>query len=435
MSDVLKCLNLSKEKVYQYAQQINRMGSWVYWCDTEQGWWSDEVFEIYGRPQTAEFSKELFLSRIHPEDYKTFMETWQKALEGTPFQIVHRIDVNGEILWLEEKGEPVDDFVTGQKFIVGTVQDITGTKKQQEYRQSKQLEFQTIVCGISNQKEIEENSNHLQSSFSMDKLKLEFISGLTHEFKTPVHMILSSLQILTLKMSMEDQEHYINYYKKFCDYIEHNAYKILRLTTNLLNSTKIENGFLELNFEVCDFKLLIEECVNSADIYAAAKGIKINILSYIKAGQNIYCDRDKIDCIMLNLLSNAIKYTNNGGKVDVILTENEQNLVVEVSDNGSGISKELLPHIFEKYRTAKSRLIKNCDGGGLGLCITKALVELHGGKITVHSIEKEGSTFRFTLPKTYKNCAPRGGYIAKNSKNSTHRALVKMEMSDLKECN
>ncbi|MBC8545783.1 PAS domain S-box protein [Clostridiaceae bacterium NSJ-31] len=291
-----------------------------------------------------------------------------------------------------------------------------------------------IARDITNQKQIEARNLELERSFAMEKLKSEFFANLSHEFKTPINIILSSLQLLTMKLKRSGTGDWSEDYKKLCSYIEQNSYKLLRLTANLVDSTRIDNSHLALRLERCEIIPAVQESVASALPYAETKGITISFAASLQEGTSIDCDRDMVDRILLNLLSNAIKNTPEGGKIQVLVSASEKEIEVAVKDNGGGIPIELLPYIFERFCTTRlGGLVRRSDGGGLGLSICKALVEMHHGVISAENNPDGGATFRFTLSRSLHGGEPVGGVatLKQNLSRDNHLKRAQIELSDL----
>lgn len=255
-----------------------------------------------------------------------------------------------------------------------------------------------IARDVTRQRCMEEEKIALEKSMELEKLKTEFFSNLSHEFKTPLNIILSSVQLLQMKIERtgteQDQD-----YLRLGQYIQQNAYKLLRLTTNLLDSTKLESGYMSLFPEQGDIIDGVQAIVQSAEPYAAAKKIRLRFAAHLRHSPLLLFDSEKVDRILLNLLSNAIKHTPSGGVIQVGMEDTADYIVVSVSDDGPGIAPELLPGVFGKFRMPDTGLIRNGEGSGLGLSIAKALVEMHGGEIGVSSALGEGCVFRFTLSR------------------------------------
>lgn len=295
-------------------------------------------------------------------------------------------------------------------------------------------ETQKIIAvgrDVTEQREIEARNLELEKTIALEKLKSEFFANMSHEFKTPLNIIISSLDLIKLKLSREGKEKYEEMYRKFFDYAYQNCYKLLRLTANLLDSSRIESKYYEARLSKCDFAPLLDEIVESTRGYAAAKNVNIRFQSRIESDGIAYCDVDKIDRIMLNLISNAIKYNRQGGDILVTLSEDLQYYKVAVKDTGMGVPENVLPLIFDKYRMAESGLTRSSDGSGVGLFIAKSLVEMHGGTISVESEAGKGSRFTFTIDKGLAGRAgPINGADVK-SFSEMRKSRIKIEMSNI----
>lgn len=292
-----------------------------------------------------------------------------------------------------------------------------------------------IARDVTDQRQMEALNTALEDSIAVEKMKSQLFAGISHEFKTPLNIILSSLDLLRMKSQQENPALYESSYAKYMNYAYENCFKLLRLATNLLDASRMESNYYQINPVRCELSSLLREIVASARVYAEASGIR---LSYHPARQEetwLYCDEDGIDRIVLNLISNAIKNTAPGGGIDVYFQEEESVCRVTVADNGQGISPELLPCVFEKFRTEATAMSGRQGGTGLGLSLVKTLVQLHGGWITAESEPGKGSRFSFTIAK---NLLPiddggspaRGGCLEAQRLNLA--AHVKMELSNLK---
>ena len=261
---------------------------------------------------------------------------------------------------------------------------------------------------ITKEKIEEEERKKLEESIKLESIKNEFFANISHEFKTPINIILGNMQLLNKNIEYNK----IQYNKetnlvKYVDSIKQNSYRLLRLVNNLIDMTRIDTGFYNINLGNYDIVKVIEDITMSVTQYTEGKGIELIFDTNIEE-LLIACDPDKIERIMLNLLSNAIKYSSVGGKIFVDLKYLNNKVAISVKDSGIGISKEKIDLIFERFGQANNSLIDRCKGSGIGLSLVKSLVELHEGKIYVKSKEKIGSTFTFELPNRlienkYKN--------------------------------
>ncbi|MBP3917250.1 HAMP domain-containing sensor histidine kinase, partial [Clostridium sp.] len=227
----------------------------------------------------------------------------------------------------------------------------------------------------------------------------EFFANISHEFKTPLNIILISLQVIGQNLNNNNIIIANDFnFNKYTASIKQNSYRLLRLANNLIDITKIDTGHYEIHKKNCNIISIIEDITLSVAQYVNYKNIELLFDTTVEE-LIICCDPDKIERIMLNLLSNAIKYTNSNGTINVNIDTTDTNVIISVKDTGIGISKENQSIIFERFMQVDDTLTRKCEGSGIGLSLVKSLVEMHGGKIAVYSIEGIGSEFTFTLPK------------------------------------
>lgn len=237
----------------------------------------------------------------------------------------------------------------------------------------------------------------------IDKLKeqeafrREFIGNLAHELRTPIFSIQGYILTL-LEGGLEDDS--INV--KFLERASKGVDRMTNILEDLDTITKIESERVKINKKNIDMKDLAEEILESFEIKAKEKKIKLKLDSNDLDTVMVFCDRDKIGQVLTNLINNALNYGNEGGYVKVRFFDFEDHYLIEVADNGIGIEENHLPRLFERfYRVDKSR--SRHDGGtGLGLAIVKHIIEAHGQMISVRSTPGEGSTFSFTLQKAIR---------------------------------
>jgi Na+/proline symporter/signal transduction histidine kinase len=226
-----------------------------------------------------------------------------------------------------------------------------------------------------------------------DKLKDDFLSTVTHEIRTPLTAIKALSEILydNTELELEEKQHFLNTIIKETD-------RLSRLINQVLDLEKLESGKVNVVKEYINLNEIIDEVVESIAQLAKEKGIKIN-KSLADNLPDFQGDRDRLFQVMVNLLSNAIKFTTEGtGQIKIVADYINDNLQVNVIDDGSGISTKYQEVIFEKFYQAHDQTVKKPQGSGLGLAISKKIIELHDGKIWVESEEKKGSKFSFTIP-------------------------------------
>jgi signal transduction histidine kinase len=179
--------------------------------------------------------------------------------------------------------------------------------------------------------------------------------------------------------------------------MKQNCYRLLRLINNLIDITRIDSGFMKINLTRRNLISIIEDITLSVASYAESKGIEV-VFDTETEEKIVSCDPDKIERIMLNLISNSIKFTPKGGSIDVNVYDGEESILISVKDTGIGIPKDKLDVIFERFRQVDSSLQRPYEGSGIGLSLVKALVEAHGGSISVRSTLGEGTEFLVEFP-------------------------------------
>lgn len=230
-----------------------------------------------------------------------------------------------------------------------------------------------------------------------DKLKTQFFSNLSHELKTPLNIILASIQMIQSKQHGANNYEDYTYTNKYISMMKQNCYRLLRLINNLIDITRIDSGFLKLNFANYNIVSVIEDITLSVANYTESKGIELTFDTDVEE-KIIGCDPDKIERIMLNLLSNSIKFTPSDGSIFVNIFDKADKLCITVRDTGIGIPSDKLSVIFERFRQVDSSLQREYEGSGIGLSLVKALVEAHKGNIYVQSELGQGSEFTIELP-------------------------------------
>jgi len=218
-----------------------------------------------------------------------------------------------------------------------------------------------------------------------------FVQNISHELLTPLAAIAGHVANIK-ECAIEEVESW----RHSQDIIEQEVRRLTGLTSNLLLLSRLESG-VPLRLESTNVGGVVEEAVAGLLQMAQAKGIELTIQSPPRLPR-IPADRARIKQVFINLLDNAVKYCPEGSKVQVRLSTDAEDMVVEVADNGPGIPAEDLPHIFEKMYRVEKEGTRAVEGSGLGLSIVKRIVELHNGQIAVESAVGAGTTFRVRLP-------------------------------------
>lgn len=225
------------------------------------------------------------------------------------------------------------------------------------------------------------------------ELKDEFLYTVTHELRTPITSIRAMAELVYDHTEMSDEERL-----QFLSTIILECERLTRLISNVLDLEKYESGNMELNLAKEDLHAVIEESIASSRQLAEAKSVRL-FFDTANSLPSVWIDRDRITQVLINLLSNAIKFVKTGeGEVWITAYRLEQQIKINVSDNGPGIAKEEQERLFDKFYQAKNQIRKKPEGSGLGLAICKSIIDMHQGRIWVESEEGRGSRFVFTLP-------------------------------------
>ena len=225
-----------------------------------------------------------------------------------------------------------------------------------------------------------------------DRANDMFLAMLSHEMRTPLNAI--GLWLSILRQENVDEKHR----QEGLDVIERNTRAQVQLIDDVLDLSRIASGKLRMNIGACELAGVITAGVNAVRPAAEARGITINV-QLDPSASDALCDGVRIQQVVSNLVSNAVKFTPRGGRVDVTLSREQSNAQIQVSDDGQGISAELLPLVFDRFRQADSSTRRRLSGLGLELSVVKHVVEAHGGTVEATSPgEGKGSTFTVRLP-------------------------------------
>ncbi|EJT5917948.1 PAS domain-containing sensor histidine kinase [Clostridium perfringens] len=276
---------------------------------------------------------------------------------------------------------------------------------------------------------INDITNNIEKGNEMEKLRMEFFANISHEFKTPVNLIYSALQLLELKLKNNrdrDGDIYINYIKM----AKQNVFRLLKLINNLIDSTKLEAGFFNVNIKNHDIVSCVEDITMSICNFAEKN--KISITFDTEEEEKIIAfDFNHLERILLNVLSNAIKFNRENGNIDVYISFDDKYANISIKDTGIGIQKDKIDLLFHRFKKINNRLTKVNEGSGIGLYIAKELVKINGGDMIVNSELGEGTEFIIKLP-IKKNESKVLDEIALTSCEIENREeLYKVELSDI----
>jgi len=364
----------------ELAMDAANIGMWDWELDTDRMTWTRQTHLITGvaEPDFGGRAEELF-GRLLPADLDHAANFRREASQPDGVQQselqIRRPD--GSLRWIQNRAAIVSDAAGRAHRIVGTLRDVTRRRELEAEREAL-LNAERAARG---------------DLVAAGQAKDEFLATISHELRTPLNAILGWTALLqrprvdaaTMKDGLK--------------VIERNARAQTQLLGDLLDANQLMSGKLSLTFEPIDLNESVRATLDSMRVSIAARKCKIEA-QMAEAALPVMGDPVRLQQIISNLLSNAIKFTPQDGVISVATGTDGEMAWCEVRDNGEGIAAEFLPHIFEKFRQADSGSARRFAGLGLGLAITKQLVESHGGSITVHSEGRgKGAKFRVRVPR------------------------------------
>jgi signal transduction histidine kinase len=223
----------------------------------------------------------------------------------------------------------------------------------------------------------------------LDRLKSDFIAIASHELRTPLGLILLYAAMLREQMGDAGGQQ--------LDAVLRAAMRLRHIMETMLNLRYLETGEMELSPELFDLRTEVQDACEDYGTIAETGGL--TLATDLPAEEiSILADREKVRVVLDNLISNAVKFTPSGGRVQISLARQEDEVEVSVADTGIGISSEDLDRIFDRFYQVEDHMTRRHGGMGLGLSIVKGLVELHGGRVSVESVLGQGSRFAISLP-------------------------------------
>lgn len=337
---------------------------------------SDAIHDLFGlSPEDVYEDAIKLFSVIHPDDYDGFITALQKStLDLSPFSPEYRVKLaDGTVRWLLGNALP-ERNANGSTLWHGFFTDITERKYQDQLLQQRNVDLEIATSAA-------EEANLAKSVF---------LSRMSHELRTPLNAILGYAQLLEAGTPpLTETQH-----KRLTPIIKSGWY-LLQLINEILDLDAIESGNLGLSPEALSVQDVLLECQVLVQVQADKESIQLDFISCDSAW-SVYVDKTRIKQVLLNLLSNAIKYNREQGRVTVQCHQTSGHIHICIKDNGEGMSAEQLAQLFKPFnRLGQENGYK--QGTGIGLVVTKALVEQMGGSISVESTVGVGSEFHVKL--------------------------------------
>jgi len=296
----------------------------------------------------------------------------------------------------DTRSEMAVPMISGDKVIgVFDIQsDVTGYFSQEDANIYTTLALQVAVA-LQNARLYQEQSATVAQLRELDRLKSSFLANMSHELRTPLNSILGFADVMLEELDGPLTENMNN----DLGLIYKNGQHLLHLINDVLDMAKIESGKMNLNIEKFNLQEIIEEVTSITSTMASEKNLALFIEPDSDHEVEINADKIRLRQVMINLINNSIKFTEKG-KIAIHVAREENNVLISVKDTGIGIPMELLESVFQEFTQVDTTTTRKVGGTGLGLPISRRLIQMHGGRLWAESsgIDGEGSTFYVFLP-------------------------------------
>jgi signal transduction histidine kinase len=292
------------------------------------------------------------------------------------------------------RSELAAPMIVGERLVgvLDVQSDIVNRFTEQDILIMRTLASQVAVA-VQNAEQYSEQVEMTEKLREVEQLKSEFLASMSHELRTPLNSIIGFADVLLEGLDGQLNERMEQDVRLIRDSGDH----LRSLIGDILDMSKIEAGKMDLRYEEIDLHQIAHDIIATASHMAQEKDLHLH-LNLAEDLFTIYADRTRLRQIMWNIIGNAIKFTPKGS-VTLTMQTQRDNVLISVRDTGIGIMPENLPIVFEQFRQVDGSLNRTAEGTGLGMPITKKLIELHGGEIWVESVFGVGTTFWFTLPR------------------------------------
>jgi PAS domain S-box-containing protein len=339
---------------------------------------SPQVQELVGyTPEQWFANDDSFPSFVHPDDQSKAAEDVRKAkARSRPYELEYRtIATDGREIWVQDTAVPIRDDAGEIRYWQGYIVDVTERR----------------VLADERDRLLERERAQNDRLRSLDRMKDELVALVSHELRTPLTSIRGYLELV-----LDEGEQLPSETRGFLEIVDRNTDRLLHLVSDLLLVAQTEAGKLAFDWTTVELVPLVAHCVQAARPSAEHAGVELVFSS--ESPEPIVGDPARIAQLLDNLISNAIKFTPAGGRVDVLVDTSAASAIIEVRDTGFGIAAEDQQQLFERFFRTRLANDMAIPGTGLGLSIAKAIVDAHGGSISVESAEHRGTTFRVEFP-------------------------------------
>ncbi|HEY5799471.1 MAG TPA: ATP-binding protein, partial [Burkholderiaceae bacterium] len=366
-----------RENSFRTLAEVIPQLVWTSLPDGQFDYLNKQWLEYTGLAQQQELGMGWLDVTIHPDDRAYTYEAWLNAIFKTgQFDLEFRLKRHdGVYRWFQTRGVPLRNADGAIVKWFGTCTDIEDHKQAAQERERL----------LQNERSAREQAERAV------RIKDEFVATLSHELRTPLNAIVGWAQFLLLDGSDPVK------LKKGLDVIDRNARLQTRMVDDLLDMSRIMSGKLRLDVQPVDLNEVIESAIGSVQPAASARETTID--THVSGNKTIQGDPARLQQILWNLLTNAIKFTPKRGRIELEAHFNDRDVEITVRDNGQGIAPDFIDLVFDRFRQADASNTRQVSGLGLGLAITRQLVEMHGGRIAASSEGRgKGAVFTIRLP-------------------------------------
>ncbi len=388
---------VSSEHKLAEAQSIASVGSWEWDVPNDVVTWSDEMYRIYDlQPQEFEPTYQGFLARVHPEDRAAVAAAVSSGFTEAPtFEFDARIvKQGGEVGWVRGRGRVIRDESGAPVRMSGTAHNIT----------------ESVLAA-------QELAAARDAAMAGSRMKSDFLATMSHEIRTPLNGVIGLTELL-LRTDLDPGQ------QRLATGVSQAGVTLLGLIDDILDFSKIEAGKLELELVDFDVRDVVDQVVALMAEPARLKSVELVVACHASVPRMLRGDPGRFGQVLTNLVSNAVKFTADG-QVTVRVKQQgrhggSRTLRIEVVDTGAGIPADVQPRLFEAFTQADASTTREFGGTGLGLTISRRLVEALGGEIGFDSEVNVGSTFWFTA--TFVETRPEPDPVASRSVPATNGA-------------
>lgn len=359
-----------QEELLRQTEKLARIGGFSYHMTDGAFRMTDALMDMLADSNNENAPRvDDFLTIFSEKDQETLSQAMNLAIhDGNPLRLVLSTHHEGELKrWYQIIGKPVS--LDGRReFIQGSVQDVTEIRRYQE----------ELIAAR-------------QKAERSDRLKSAFLANISHEIRTPMNGILGFSELL------DEVEHINDTQKRYIKIIQDSGNRMLSLINDLIDISKIESQQVEISYSELDVSLFMNEILDFFSHLAEKKGLHLRMTREHR-NTRLVTDKKKLHQILTNLIHNAIKFTHSGEIHIHVEQDDRKDWHFLCTDTGIGIAEDALNKIFDRFARENFLDVKNSEGAGLGLAISRGLAELLGGSISVESVRNSGTTFHVTIP-------------------------------------